>query len=417
MNPTSPHPHGIIVGGGIGGMALAAALERVGVSCEVHEQAEELREVGAGITLWSNALIALKRLGAATQVMAFGSREDRIEVRTPCGKVLAALPAARAVRRFGVPGCVCVHRSDLLRELIVLSRTNRVHLRSRCTNIHQEDNRIIAHFGDGQSREGDFLVGADGLHSVVRTHLLGQAPPRYAGYTCWRGVATLDLPVPLPPHCAFETWGCGRRFSIHPCGSGRFFWFGTRNQAAHENDGPRGRQADVQALFSSWHEPIPSVIAATTEILRNDILDRPPARVWGRGRMTLLGDAAHPTTPNLGQGACQALEDAVVLADQLRREPKIEGALRSYESLRRPRANRITTESFLFGRISQSENRLLGWLINRAIRFAPPAVSWWSMERFLHTQLPVLLIDNPSSHPMAREVKSEASGRGTQATL
>lgn len=382
--------HGIIIGGGIGGVALAAALERVGISCEVHEQSDDLREVGAGLTLWFNALTALQRLGAADRVMALGSREDRFELRAPSGRVLAVTPLARALKRFGLPGCVCVHRADLLRELACLCRTTRVHLSSRCVGIEQQASRVIARFANGETSQADFLAGADGLYSVVRGQLFGPSEPRYAGYTCWRGVATFDPAVPLAPHCAFEAWGCGRRFSIHHCGPGRLFWYATHNEPANGTDGSAGRKRDVQELFSSWHEPIPSVIAATSEILRNDILDRPPIRTWGRGRITLLGDAAHPTTPNLGQGACQALEDAVVLADQLRAKSDVEAALREYENLRQPRTSRIAVESFRVGWISQSENSVLRCLASIAVQSIPPAASWWSVARFLRTELPSL---------------------------
>jgi 2-polyprenyl-6-methoxyphenol hydroxylase-like FAD-dependent oxidoreductase len=146
----------------------------------------------------------------------------------------------------------------------------------------------------------------------------------------------------------------------------------------------------VEELFSTWHEPIPSVIAATREILRNDIVDRRPIRVWGRGCITLLGDAAHPTTPNLGQGACQALEDAVILADQLRRGHDVEAALRGYENIRRRRTARITNESLRFGRVCQWKNPAACWARNMAIRFIPPAASLWFIERFFHQELPVL---------------------------
>jgi 2-polyprenyl-6-methoxyphenol hydroxylase-like FAD-dependent oxidoreductase len=371
-------------------MALATALERVGISCEVYEQASEIREVGAGLTLWSNALIALERLGAAERVIALGSTEDRFEVRNASGQVLAVTPVARAWKRFGLPGCVCVHRVDLLRELVSHSRNTPVHVGSRCVGIREEADHVIAQFANGVNKAGDFLVGADGLYSLVREQLFGQSKPRYAGYTCWRGFAVLEPVVSLPPKCAFEAWGSGRRFSIHPCGPGRLFWFATHNEPAGGTDGPRGRRADVQELFASWHEPIPSVIAATSEILRNDILDRVPTRTWGRGRITLLGDAAHPTTPNLGQGACQALEDAVVLANQLRHQSDVQAALRTYENLRQPRTNLITTESFRIGRITQSENRMVRWLTKMAVQLMPRSASWRFMERFLSMELPVL---------------------------
>jgi 2-polyprenyl-6-methoxyphenol hydroxylase-like FAD-dependent oxidoreductase len=381
--------HGIVIGGGIGGMALAAALQRVGISCEVYEQAEELREVGAGLTLWSNAQMALARLGALEPMMEVGSVVNRLEVRTAAGKVLAVTPLARAARRFGVPGSVCVHRGEILRELMRLSEPGRVHLRARGVGFKESNGCVIARFADGTEARGDFLVGADGLRSQVRAQLFGDTPARYAGYTCWRGVATLDQ-VALGPDTAFETWGRGRRFSVHHCGSGRLFWWASHNEPFDGVDGPRGRKADVQELFSTWHEPIPSVIAATSEILRNDIVDRPPICVWGRGRVTLLGDAAHPMTPNLGQGACQALEDAVVLADRLRRGPNIDAALRAYEGIRWRRTARITKESLRFGRVCQWQNPIACWLRDTTTRFIPPIAALWFIERFFREELPVL---------------------------
>jgi 2-polyprenyl-6-methoxyphenol hydroxylase-like FAD-dependent oxidoreductase len=381
--------HGIIIGGGIGGMALAAALERVGVTYEVHEQADELREVGAGLTLWSNAQIALARLGVAEGLTLKGSIVARLEVRTPDGRVLAVTPLARAAKRFGVPGSVCAHRADILSELMRQSDPARVRLRSRCVGFAERDGRVLAHFADGHEAHGDFLIGADGLRSAVRARLFGDLPPRYAGYTCWRGVASL-VQTALPQGTAFEAWGRGRRFSIHHCGRGRLFWWACHNEPADGTDSAAGRQADVLKLFSDWHAPISAVITATPEILRNDILDRPPSRVWSRGRVTLLGDAAHPTTPNLGQGACQAIEDAVVLADQLRGGGDPATVFRAYEKLRQRRTARITEDSFRMGWVCQWENPVACWLRDRGNCFVPQAAALWFLERYFQCELPIL---------------------------
>jgi 2-polyprenyl-6-methoxyphenol hydroxylase-like FAD-dependent oxidoreductase len=381
--------HGVIIGGGIGGMALAAALERVGISYEVHEQAEELREVGAGLGLWSNALLALARLGAAEELARPGSVIARLEVRTSDGRLLTITPFARAENRSGLPGYLCVHRADMLRALMRRSNPARVRLHSRCVGIDERNGGVLARFADGHETHGDFLVGADGLRSAVRARLFGDAPPRYAGYTCWRGVASLEQTT-LSSDTAFEAWGRGRRFAVHPCGRGRLFWWACHNEPANGTDSAAGRKADVLKLFSDWQEPIAAAIAATPEILRNDILDRPPIRVWGRGRITLLGDAAHPTTPNLGQGACQAIEDAIVLTDQLRHSGTVEGALRNFEKLRQRRTARVTTESFRIGRLCQWENAIGCWLRNVGARFTPPSIAQRFMEQFLTTELPEL---------------------------
>jgi 2-polyprenyl-6-methoxyphenol hydroxylase-like FAD-dependent oxidoreductase len=249
---------------------------------------------------------------------------------------------------------------------------------------------VTAWFEDGRELHADFLIGADGLHSTVRQRLHGAVKPRYAGYTCWRGVANLQ-PETMR-NAGFEAWGPGARFAVYPCGPRRVFWYATRNMKEGEADSLRGRKADVQEMFGRWHLPIPDVIEATqgTDIVRNDIVDRPPSRLWGKGRMTLLGDAAHPTTPNLGQGACQAIEDAIVLADQLRRAGNTEGALRAYEKLRQRRTARITTESFRLGRVCQWENSVACWLRNTGTRFFPQSASLRLMERFFKTALPEL---------------------------
>ncbi len=182
---------------------------------------------------------------------------------------------------------------------------------------------------DGNEVEGDVLVGADGLHSVVRARLHGYKPPRYAGYTAWRAVIT----APDVPLCPGESWGRGARFGHARVPGGRVYVYATRN-APEGVHGPGGELAELRRIFGAWHDPIPALLTAMegADILRNDILDRPALRRWGTGRITLLGDAAHPMTPNLGQGACQALEDAVVLARQMGSCGAVEPALRRYES-------------------------------------------------------------------------------------
>jgi len=218
----------IIIGGGIGGLSAALALERVGVFCDVFEQAEELREVGAGLTVWANAIRAFEQLGVAQRVLSLGSKVDRFEVRTSTGKTLSALSSSNLEKKLGAPVFVVVHRADVLRGQAAGLETGRTHCGARCISIENNTDGVLARFADGREASADLLIGADGLHSVVRSQLHGPARPRYAGYTCWRGVA--DLKVKDPPlGLSFETWGPGARFAIHHCGPGRLFWYGTRN--------------------------------------------------------------------------------------------------------------------------------------------------------------------------------------------
>lgn len=381
----------IIIGGGIGGLSTALALARVGIRAEVFEQADEPREVGAGLTVWANAIRALDQLGVAGRVLAPSSKLDRFEIRHCTGAVLSALPFHHLERKLGVPVVVVIHRADLLRELAAALDRDQVHCRARCVAIDAQPDGVTARFADGRVACADFLVGADGLHSVVRSRQHGAEPPRYAGYTCWRGIAHAEFNDP-PPGLSIETWGAGARFSIHHCGAGRLFWYATRNAPPGGLDSTAGRKADVRNAFREWHAPIPEVIEATREsdILRNDIVDRVPRAHWGRGRVTLLGDAAHPTTPNLGQGACQAIEDAICLAACLTGVPEVDAALRHYERTRFRRTAAITRDSWRFGWMSQWTNPVGRWLRDALTRSTPAAISLRLMESRISHELPRL---------------------------
>jgi 2-polyprenyl-6-methoxyphenol hydroxylase-like FAD-dependent oxidoreductase len=174
-----------------------------------------------------------------------------------------------------------------------------------------------------------------------------------------------------------ETWGLGRRFGVVPMTDGRVYWFATQNAKEGEQDESGQTKAHLRKLFDSWHEPVESILEATEEsaILRNDIYDRDPIPQWSKDRVTLLGDAAHPTTPNLGQGGCQAIEDGVVLAVCLATIDNVKAALRKYETRRAPRVREIVLASRRVGTLAQLENPIFGFLRNLAIRATPRSIS------------------------------------------
>jgi 2-polyprenyl-6-methoxyphenol hydroxylase-like FAD-dependent oxidoreductase len=238
----------------------------------------------------------LAQLGAAKGVLGAGSIIKRFEQRTWRGQVLTVLPWAK-LEKNGVPAAICAHRRDLLDQLAMLIDPTHIHCGHPCVSIEIRSLGAAARFANGREEHAEILVGADGLHSVIRTALHGESKPRYAGYTCWRGIAKYDGKS-LPPDSAFEAWGPAKRFAIHPLGDGRVFWYATKNTPPEGSDGPGGRKTDILNCFRDWFPPIPEIVAGTGVILRNDIVDRKPTSNWGRGRVTLLGDAAHPTTPN-----------------------------------------------------------------------------------------------------------------------
>jgi 2-polyprenyl-6-methoxyphenol hydroxylase-like FAD-dependent oxidoreductase len=351
----------IVVGAGIGGLSLAIGLRRAGHEPVVLEQASKVEAVGAGITLFGNATHALDRLGVRDAVAARGSAPTRSAVLTASGRVLTELPTDL------LAGVVAIHRADL--HAALLEHAGDVRLDAHVEHLEQDGARVAVRDATGVEHEGDLLVGADGLRSVVRASV-SDATPRYGGYTAWRGV----VPRAAAPGELTESWGVGERFGLVDIGGGRTYWFATKNAAAGEPDEPEGRKAEVMRRFESWHAPIAAVIDAAQEdaILRNDVYFLEPLPRWSRGRIILLGDAAHATTPGVGQGAAQAIEDAVVLAGRLGAGADLTNALREYESIRRPRVKRVLKLSRRADRAAQLASPL-GWRLRNALASRTPA--------------------------------------------
>jgi 2-polyprenyl-6-methoxyphenol hydroxylase-like FAD-dependent oxidoreductase len=343
-----------IIGGGIGGVAAAVALHRAGIDVTVYERANALREVGAGLMLWPNATRVLKELGLLERVAKVSGSSRRFLVRSHSGAVLMNI----GLGHFEVPA-LCTRRSDLLDALVSALPAERVRLGCEFASFDQRRSGVGVHFSGGFSAEHHVVIGADGIRSRVRSQVLGVHEPVYRGYTIWRGQARLTGTVPTDSNS--ETWGRGKRFGILNTGGDRFTWYATANTDPAHVDSPEGRRHELLRMFAGWHEPIESLIAATPEdaVIRNGAYDLPPLKRWGRGRVMLLGDAAHPCTPNLGLGGCMALEDALVLARSFCCEATLEAALRRYESLRRRRTRHVQQRSLLMGSIGQWENRLV----------------------------------------------------------
>lgn len=371
----------LIIGGNFAGLAAAIALRRVGFEPAVFERANELRGINAGLVIQITTMKALKKLGLQEQMRAItGHPMEGIELRSPSGKLLATIPQSPVGRELGTPGFV-VHRAEYLHVLAdKLEGTGIVHLNANCTGFEQVEDGVTAYFADGREERGAVLIAADGIHSVVRKVLLGDEPPRYAGYTAWRAMPAFIHPT-IVPGVLQQAEGRGQIFGIYPA-KDKVYWFAGKKTTPGGSDAPVGLRQELLNLYKGWYEPIEALIEATDEsmILRNDVYDRKPVNRWGTGRVTLMGDAAHPTTPTLGQGAGLAIEDAVVLAKELALArdlsdyATVDAALRAYERNRMTRSASIVNESWEIGRNILLTNPLQCWVRDFFLSLTPKSV-------------------------------------------
>jgi 2-polyprenyl-6-methoxyphenol hydroxylase-like FAD-dependent oxidoreductase len=350
--PAEPaRPRALVVGAGIGGLTAALGLHAADVDVTVLERSTSLEPAGAGLTLQPNALLALDVLGLAGQVIPLGQQLVTAEVRDQRGRTLLGLsPEAgnTLLAEVGAP-VLGIHRATLQDVLVREVGHDRIRLATEVVGYTDEGSTVV--LADGTELNADIVIGADGLNSRLRAQLLDDGPPRYAGYFCWRGVGPLGT---FRHDWGGEYWGPGRRFGGCGIDGDRLYWFVVANGPAGGADSDGAYRAALAAVADFPPEVREAVAATAPEsVFRTDIADRDPAESWGEGHLTLLGDAAHPMTPNLGQGACQAIEDAAVLAGSVWRTGACPAALREYERRRRGRADSTVLAARRLGEIAQ----------------------------------------------------------------
>lgn len=336
----------LIVGGGIGGLCATRALRQAGIEATCFERATDFSkiQVGGGIHMWHNGMRGLQHLGLGDRVEALGGRAaavDVMEMRNWRGKLLASVSVKQLEEEVGAP-TMGVRRPELHRALAEGLESDALVLGAECSGFSQEDGEVRVRFADGREQRADLLVGADGLRSTVRRELRGDEPLRFAKYASWQALVEYrdeGAPVGL----FWIVWGPGARFLFYRTSAEDVYWEGIVATDPGGSDPEGGRKQAVLDRFRGWTHPVEAIIAATEEaaIGRTDVYDRKPIKDWGQGRVTLLGDAAHPMTNAAGQGANQAIEDAVVLGRRLEGAPDAVEALRVYERERAPRSARI----------------------------------------------------------------------------
>jgi len=340
----------IIIGGGIAGLTTAIALEQIGFETAVYEASPQLSVAGAGIWMATNAMQVFHRLGLAEEVNAQGVSLDRIEVADHKMKSIQATEQLLFVETFGY-SVTSILRSRL-RDILVSHYGKEIHCSKKLQRVQEDGEGVAAFFEDGTSAIGDILIGADGIHSATRQQLFPSARIRYAGQTCWRGIAPISLQAPLEKACV-ETWGKDYRFGLSVISDTEVYWFAVAKAPEGQRD-EGNRKAKLTKMYAGFGDPIPAIIAATpeTSIIRNDISDLKPIPKWYQGRICLIGDAAHATTPNMGQGGGQAVEDAWFLSQILKEESQPELAFKRFQDKRRKKVDQVVRTSWQIGKIA-----------------------------------------------------------------
>jgi salicylate hydroxylase len=337
-----------IIGGGIGGLATAAALLKKGFKVQVYERAQALRPVGAGLTLSPNGLSSLAAIEPkiVEALKQGGSEVQNLTMKRSSGEMIISKPIALA-EPFGQP-MLNIMWSRLQSILASVLPPDIIHLNHRCVAIEQHKSGVKAHFENGESVESDLLIAADGINSAVRQSLIGDGAPAYAGRMSWRAVIKFPHRDLIPNGSTGFTGPDGKNFMLFDMGEGYTCWSAGALLAEPLPSAPPNEVKDrVLKTFSGWADLVEGIVKATPagDIVERTISDRPPLRCWSHGRVTLLGDAAHPVVPALGQGANITFEDAYEIAECLSSSPDIETALRSYEASRIPRTDAIYARS------------------------------------------------------------------------
>ena len=374
----------IIIGAGIGGLTTAIALRQRGFTPEIFESASELLAVGKGIWLPTNAMIVLSRLGLAEEVIQRGVSLEQLHVREPMGSPLQTIDLRDVRRRFGFT-TVSLLRSTLQEVLTNALPPGCLRLGKQCVGVVPDAEGAVARFADGSEEKADLVIGADGLRSVAREVVAPGTKLRFAGQVCFLGNADYSLPV-QERATVNEVWGGRYRFGYSAVTENRVYWFAPSIATHPEVPGSATADelANLQVTYQNFPNPISGLISATPlhELTRVNLHDIAPLTDWFRGRVVLVGDAAHAMTPNLGQGGAQSIEDAYVLAQQLALQAaspngtsSIANALANYQRIRRPKAARTVRTAWWLGKLAHLEGRAPRSIRNLVLRATPESVN------------------------------------------
>jgi 2-polyprenyl-6-methoxyphenol hydroxylase-like FAD-dependent oxidoreductase len=364
----------LVVGAGVGGLTTAIALRAKGIEVEVFEAAARSRTSGGGLGMASNATKVLTALGIDLPAAEVGRVCEWFCLFTARGRLMRELPIRSIATELGSP-VVNVRRGDLTDLLRDRAADTPIHYGAEVVGFESTGGGVRVSRADGRSVAGDVLVGADGIRSAIREQIVGPERINEYGYVCW--IATVPFQHPrLPSGGAAHYWGAGQRFGLIDIGGGRVYWWGTRNVPPEQARRWTGTKQDILRAYGGWAAEVREVIARTPEadIVSVPAQDRAFSDSWGRGPVTLVGDAAHPMLTSLSQGAGSAIEDGYVLAHHLAHADTPVAGLRRYERARRDRTRWLVTASRRLSRTEQLESPIAVGLRNLVIRYAPASV-------------------------------------------
>lgn len=363
-----------IIGGGIAGLTAAIVLQNQGIEPVIYESADSIKHVGAGILLASNAMQVFKKLGIHEKIEDAGMKISNVKITDPQLISLSETRLDRFEDKYGVYN-VAIHRADLLNILTKQVGFQNIHLSKRLNKIEKTDGFKLI-FEDGTTVDTEAIIGADGIKSAVRDQLFGTGNIRDTRQRCWRGVAELDWASKYR-HEAFESWGKGKRFGFAKITDKKVYWYAVVNQSLLD------KEPDITSLFREFHPDITQIVSetASSDIIFNDLIDLSPFKKWTKGNVCLIGDAAHATTPNMGQGACQAIEDAYAIGKLLEQGNTIPETFLQYETLRINKAHSIVNTSWKLGNMAHMENGLGIWFRDKLIKLIPESIRMKQMDK------------------------------------
>lgn len=361
-----------IIGGGIAGLTFARCLSSKEYDIHIFEKKENFGEVGAAISVFPNALCVIDSIGLLPTILKNSGEFKNVYFKTDKGTILS-----KSEPKSDYP-VICIHRGELHRILLEGIEAKLYKNYSLNSIVECSDGMTQINFEDGKHMKFHAVIGADGIHSKVREYVINDGTPVFRGYNIWRGVVKTNFDIGY----ASETYGKGKRVGIVPIKDGVYGWWATCNEEYLQDDNPEGTKEKLNRLFKDWHYPIADLINNTDSILKNSLVDREIQTGWTKGNITLLGDAAHPTTPNLGQGGCMAIEGAYILAKSIQKYGLTEKAFQRYEELQYPRSSTIVNESRKLGKMGQITNPLLIGVRNFIIKNMPASVSMKMIDKY-----------------------------------